>query len=456
MTMGWTKEQARALAERILSDSKVSDCEVFLSLSQRGHTRFAANNVTTAGSDETVSIAITSRDGGRSGSTSLDFLDEAALKSAVARSEELMAASPPDPEAVEALGPQKYLEIDAFDEDTARSDPVKRRDGVKQALDRARSERLTASGFFETSTHWLALANKKGNFGFHRSTSAEFSTTMRTPDSTGSGYAAYEAPKIADIDPAKLVDIAARKAVSSARPRDLEPARYTVILEPQAVSELLFPLIFSLNARATDEGRSYFSKPGGGTKLGEKLFADSVSLRSDPTDPRVPGLPWTGVGARGGLGFGGFGGGGSAGLPTRKTTWIDGGIVKAFSVDRYWATKTKTDPVPFSGSLIMEGSSQPLDTLIAQTQRGLLVTRFWYIRVVNPQNATVTGLTRDGVWLIENGKIAHPVNNFRFNESPINLLKSLEATSIATAANGMVVPAIKAHDFLFTSRSDAV
>src|SRR5262249_57353461 len=118
------------------------------------------------------------------------------------------------------------------------------------------------------------------------------------------------------------------------------------------------------------------------------------------------------------------------------------------------AAKTKTDPLPFSGGLSLEGSSQPLDTLIAQTQRGLLVTRFWYIRVVNPQNATVTGLTRDGVWLIENGKIAYPVNNFRFNDSPINLLKNLEATSIPTEADGVVVPAVKAHDFLFTSRSD--
>jgi len=456
MTMGWTKEQARALAQRVLSFSRASDCEVFLTLFERGHTRFAANNVTTAGSAENVSISITSRDGGRSGSTSLDILDEDAVKGAVARSEELMAASRPDPEAVEALGPQKYLEIDAFDEDTAHPDPVKRRDGVKQALERARADGLTASGFFETSARWSALANKKGNFGFHRSTSAEFSTTMRTAEGTGSGYAALEAPRIADISPARLVEVAARKAVSSARPRDLEPGRYTVILEPQAASELLVFLVFSMNARTTDEGRGFLSKPGGGTKLGEKLFADRVTLRSDPTDPRVPGSPWAAGGFGGGLGFGGFGGGGSAGLPTRKTTWVENGAVKVLSVDRYWAAKTKTEPLPFSGSLIMEGSSRPVEELVAQTQRGLLVTRFWYIRVVNPQNATVTGLTRDGVWLIENGKIAYPVNNFRFNESPINLLKNLEATSVATPANGMVVPAIKAHDFLFTSRSDAV
>ncbi len=162
------------------------------------------------------------------------------------------------------------------------------------------------------------------------------------------------------------------------------------------------------------------SKPGGGTRLGEKLFADGVTLRSDPFNPRNPGTPWTGGGGRGG-GGGRFGGGG--GLPARKTTWIENGVVKTLAVDRYWAKKTNVEPVPLSGGMILEGSDKSLEALIAETPRALLVTRFWYIRSVNPQNVMVTGLTRDGVWLIENGKIVHPVNNFRFNESPVNLLE---------------------------------
>ena len=144
------------------------------------------------------------------------------------------------------------------------------------------------------------------------------------------------------------------------------------------------------------------------------------------------------------------------GLPARKTTWIENGVVKTFAVDRYWAAKTKVEPLPFSGSLVMDGSNKSLEELIAETDRALLVTRFWYIRVVNPQNASATGLTRDGVWLVEKGKIVHPVNNFRFNESPVNLLKNLEATSKSVAAGNMIVPAIRAKDFLFTSKSDAV
>ena len=200
------------------------------------------------------------------------------------------------------------------------------------------------------------------------------------------------------------------------------------------------------------------SKPGGGTRLGEKLFADGVTLRSDPFNPRNPGTPWTGAGGRG-AGGGRFGGG-AGGLPARRTTWIENGVVKSLAVDRYWAKKTNVAPVPLSGGMILEGSDKSLEALIADTPKALLVTRFWYIRSVNPQNVMVTGLTRDGVWLIENGKIVHPVNNFRFNESPVNLLKNLEATSVAVPAgsefSSIAVPAIRAHDFHFTSKSDAV
>ena len=156
----------------------------------------------------------------------------------------------------------------------------------------------------------------------------------------------------------------------------------------------------------------------------------------------------------------GRGGGGSGGLPARKTAWVENGVVKTLAVDRYWARKTKVEPVPLSSGLSLEGSDKPLETLIAETPRALLVTRFFYIRSVNPQNAMVTGLTRDGVWLIEDGKVVHPVNNFRFNDSPVNLLKNLEATSIATHAGSeffpLTVPAVRAHDFHFTSKSDAV
>ena len=451
--MSWTSDQARALTDRILSFSKADECEVTLRLSEAGHTRFAANDITTAGMLRTVNVGITSRAGGRSGTTTTDVLDDAELRDAVARSEALMAAARADEEWVESLGPQHYAEIAAFDEATATAGPVQRRDGVKAALDRARGRGLDASGFFENGAAWLAIANKKGNFGFHRETSAEYSSTMRTADGTGSGYARLGSPRLSDIDPTALAGTAARKAETSAKPRELAPGAYTVILEPAAVADLLMWFTFSLDARAADEGRSFFSKPGGGNRIGEKLFADGVTLRSDPFDPRNPGAPWAPDGFR-------FGSGSNGGLPSRKTNWIENGVVRTLAVDRYWAGKTKVEPVPFSGGIRMEGSDKSLDALIAETERGLLVTRFWYIRYVNPRTVMLTGLTRDGVWLIEKGKVAYPVNNFRFNDSPADLLKNLEATSVTTRAGSeffpMVVPAVRARDFHFTSKSDAV
>jgi predicted Zn-dependent protease len=250
---------------------------------------------------------------------------------------------------------------------------------------------------------------------------------------------------LAGVDTALLAQRAAIKAETSAKPRDLAPGEYAVILEPQAVADLLGGIVMAFNARAAEEGRSYFSKLGGGTRVGEKVFADSVTLRSDPTDPRVPGSPW------------------ALGLPSRKTTWIENGVVRNLTCDRYWAKKTGREPVPFSGSLVLDGGSGSVEDLIGQTERALLVTRFWYIRSVNAREGVVTGLTRDGVWLVEKGKIAYPVNNFRFNDGPIRLLQHVDAMSapVSTGSGGSffgaaVLPAIRARKFLFTSKSDAI
>jgi predicted Zn-dependent protease len=370
----------------------------------------------------------------------MNATDTTAIKEAVAKSEALMQAARPDPEYVEGVGPQTYPEIPAFDDETARSGALVRREGVAAALAVARAQGLVAAGFFDNTARWSAMGNKKGNFGFERRTSASFSTTMRTQDATGSGYTEHQAVQIGAVPARELSAVAARKAETSAHPRALEPGRYTVILEPLAVDDLLGNLGYrALSMRTAEEGRSFLSRPGGGTRVGEKVFAESVTLRSDPFDPRIPGAPW-----------------GTDGLPARKVTWVENGVLKELVVDRYWARKTGRAPVPDPSNLILEGGSGTLDDLIAGAERALLVTRFWYIRMVNPQDLVVTGLTRDGVWLVEDGKIAHPVNNFRFNDSPVNLLRNVEAMSAPVASGNRALPAIRARDFLFTSKSDAV
>jgi len=437
--MAFTEKEARTLCQQILSYSHAPECELTLTSWRSSYTRFAASEVTTAGSIEDLRIHITSRGRGKSGSSTVSDIAPEVLRRAVASSEELMEMAPEDPEYVPGLPAQTYASTRAFHPETAKAGAVERRAGIKAALELARKGPLQASGFFETGSSHTAIANKQGLFGFHPATSAEYSATMRTPDGTGSGWGGGGAPRLGDVKPEELAGRAAKKAQSSARPRDLAPGRYTVILEPQAVLELVAFLPGALAARNADEGRSYFSKPGGGTRVGEKLFAESVTVRTDPFDARVPSAPWSGEH-----------------LPARATTWIEHGVAKALSISRYWAKKTNREPLPMSGNLIIEGGSGSVDDLVAGCDRGLLVTRFWYLRSVNPQTIQVTGLTRDGVWLVEKGKVVGPVNNFRFNESPANLLRNVEAMSASVSTGDAVVPAIRARDFNFSSRSDAV
>jgi len=221
-----------------------------------------------------------------------------------------------------------------------------------------------------------------------------------------------------------------------------------VILEPAAVAALVQTLQFgALSKRAADEGRSVFSKEGGGSRIGEKVAHESVTLRTDPFEPRVPALPWS---------EGGPFGGATSGLPNRRVSWIEKGVLKTLHADRYWAGKTGVEPTPFPSGLVLEGGNQTLEGLVASTERGLLVTRFWYIRAVNPQTWQLTGLTRDGLFMIEKGKIAYPAVNLRFNESPVVMLRNIEGMPPAVPAGRMLVPAIKSREFTFTSKSDAV
>jgi predicted Zn-dependent protease len=273
-------------------------------------------------------------------------------------------------------------------------------------------------------------------------------TTVRTTDGTGSGWAGAAHYDWARFDPAALGARAIEKARLSVNPVAIEPGRYTVILEPTAVGNLVQLIAFQLAARNADEGRSFFTKPGGGTKIGMKVVDERVTLTSDPSDADAPATPFTGEG-----------------LPVPATTWIENGVVKNLSYDRFWAQKQGRTATPFGGTLRMSGGTASIEEMIASTARGILVTRFWYIRPVDPRTILYTGLTRDGTFLIENGKITRAVKNLRYNESPIFMLNNLESMGrpvrvSASEAGGpglaIVVPPIKVRDFSFTSLSDAV
>jgi predicted Zn-dependent protease len=438
----WTREEAKTTIDRALSYARGGECELEVVARTASHTRFARNEITTSGFTENLALTITSRRAGRAGTISANDLSAEGLKEAMGRAETLRDLMPVDPEAVEPLPPQTYPVLAKHDERSALARARDRTPGVKATLDLARARSLTAAGFYENSAVHRAIGNSRGNFGYNVATDVEFSTTMRTGDASGSGWAAGYSPRFKEVDPKPLASRAAAKGIASARPREVPPGDYTVILEPDAVADLLEYLQYGLlSARAADEGRSVFSKEGGGSRIGETIFPASVTIVSDPADPRVPGAPWTG---------------GAEGFPNRRVAWIEKGVLKALHTDRYWAKETKKEATPAPGSFVMDGGAGSVDDLVASTERGLLVTRFWYIRTVNPQTAQLTGLTRDGLFLIEKGKVATPCVNLRFNESPVVMLQNAEALSAAVPAGRMVVPAIRARAFTFTSKSDAV
>ena len=447
MTDDWTPERAKATIDHVLSLLGAGEGEAALTDRSASNTRFARNEITTSGFTQDLTLRITSVHEGRAGTITTNDLSPAGLKAAVARAEELRALTPPDPEMMPLLAKQEYPALAKFHADSAAARAKDRAAGIKATMALAAKRSLTAAGFYENQAVVRALGNTRGNFGFHRATAVEFSTTMRTADGTGSGWAGSSSPRFAEVDPKGLARRAADKGIASARPREVPPGDYPVILEPEAVANLLETMTFgTMSARAADEGRSVFSKEGGGSRIGEKVAHESVTLVSDPFDPRVSGSPWSG---------GSFEGRTDP-IPNRRVAWIEKGVLKTLYTDRYWAQETGKEPTPFPGSLVMSGGTRTIDQLIASTDKGLLVTRFWYIRGVNPQTAQLTGLTRDGLFIIEKGKIAGPAVNLRFNESPLVMLSNVEGLTIPQPAGGMVLPAIKARNFTFTSKSDAV
>jgi predicted Zn-dependent protease len=269
---------------------------------------------------------------------------------------------------------------------------------------------------------------------------------VRTADGGGSGWAAGVGNSVREIDYARCGSVAIQKAQASVQPRPLAPGKYVTILEPSCVATLMQILTFSMNARSAEEGRSYFSEPGGKTKLDQQLFPESVTIRSDPNDPKAPGAPW-----------------GNENLPQTPRTWVDRGRLTSLYCERFWAHEHERPAVPPPTNVLMSGGQGSLEDLIADTPRGVLITSLFYVRFVDPRTLLLTGLTRDGVFWIENGRISHPVTNFRWNESPVRVLKNTEAMTASGRAgpreslvSTLLVPALRVKEFELSSVSDAV
>lgn len=436
-----TEAEAKAILDKVIALSTADEISAQLSGGVEGNVRFARNDISTSGIVDNTSLGVSVAFGKRVGSASINEFDDAALERVVRRAEDLARLAPENPEFVPAVGKQTYRPTDTYSEATAALTPEARAAIAEASIAPCRGKGLIAAGFLEDGASFFAHANSNGNFGYQRSTVADYTCTVRTEDGRGSGWVGSNVKDIADFDAAREVAIAMRKASASVEAQALEPGKYTVILEPAAVSGLVSFMMNYFSARSADEGRSFLSKQGGGNKIGEQIMDPRVNIYTDPWHPVVPAMPWDG-----------------SGLPREKVKIIDGGKVANLEYSRYWAAKQGKPETAGWGNTIMEGGTKSTAQLIAETDRGILVTRTWYIRMVDPQTVLLTGLTRDGTFYIENGQLKYPIKNFRFNESPVIMLNNIEemGRSVRVENGSMMVPPLKVRDFTFTSLSDAV
>ena len=440
------QEEAKRICDRVMGFSKADECRVGISGSRTGNIRYAQNSVSTAGLNENMTLSVTVSFGKRQGTATINEFDDKSLEKAVRRAEDVARLAPENPEFMPAIGKQEYKAAQTFFAPTAAIDPAYRAEVASHSIVAARNNKLVTAGFFIDTTGFETIANSNGVFGHQEYTDLNFTCTARTEDGRGSGWVTRSASDARRFDAREASAIAIEKALRSVDAKALEPGRYTVILEPAAASGLLSFMFNGFDARQADEGRSFLSKKGGGTRLGEKLFDEQVNVWSDPWNTDAPVGTWDG---------------GSM-LPRERRDIVKDGKIAALNYSLFWAKKQGIKPTGRPGNIIMAGGTKSLEELIASTKKGIVVTRTWYIRSVDPQSVLLTGLTRDGTFYVENGKIKHPVKNFRFNESPVTMLNNLDELGkqelIGSEGNGLqlVIPSMKIRDFNFTSLSDAV
>jgi predicted Zn-dependent protease len=445
--MTLTDADAREITNKILGLSKAESCTVSISAFEDRHIRYAQNMATTNGAPGGFEISVESHYGKRAGSATGTELDDNALALLVQDSEMTAQRAPENPEFMPPVGAQNYPAGTAFFPSTQNATSAQLASAVAPVLQQAQAQNLQASGFLQLGTGFSSFATSKGLFVFDRETDVLHTVTARTPDGTGSGWAGTTLNDFGRLDAAAMGGVAIDKAIRSQKPKRLSPGKYTVILEPSAVSDLIGMMIEGeFDQRSADEGRSFATKKGGGSRLGEVVFGKNVTITSDPNDPIVPGGIYS-----------------DDGLPAQRTAWIENGVLKNLQCGRYWAQKSGRAPVPSPTCLNMVGGTASTADLVKQVKRGLLITRFWYIREVDPQTVLLTGLTRDGVFLIEHGEITRPVCNFRFNESPVTMLNKVIAMGPSVRTYGeevtdmpLSMPALLVDEFTLSSVSDAV
>ena len=450
----YSREEIKALTDKVLNMAKADAVEVEFNGGERSGTRWANSTITVNLVQLDQQVSVTVRHGQKTGTASTREFDDESLKAMVDEANDAAQTARDNPNLPPLVkGPQDYVPVDAALPAMVNFGPGERAEMVKKSVAVCDKKGALGSGYIPKNYQTTCSANSEGLFAYYQYAEAGMILTCRTQDGRGSGWAGITGVKdLSLIDAAKISEIAADKAIKSQKPRALEPGRYTVILESRPAARFLSLMTGIFNARAVETGpRSYLSgKERGASKLGEKVFSDLVTIKSDIGNPILRQTPIM-----------------ADGTAARPVTWVEKGVLKNLYYDNQYAARAKKEPTRATPnmSLVLEGSNQSVEQMIKSTRRGLLVSFFWYIRAVDQPTLLNTGMTRDGLFLIENGEIAGPVQNFRWNMSPLVAFANISAigksvpihTGEAYDGPGTaLVPPIRVEDFYMTSVSPAV
>lgn len=441
--MSLSRQRAEEIFDRVLKYSTAEETEVLVSYSAFALTRFANNIIHQNVAEESTTLSVRVVTNGRMARASTNKFDEKSIRATCEGVLALARLQPPDPQLLPMPGPQMYRAVNRHFSDTAELTPATRAATVAAVIKRAEKSHLTAAGIFSGGSSAFGLFNTRGLSAFHEETLSEFSVTMMGAEA--SGWAKKTAPYWHELEPQELAERAVQKALQSNPPQEIAPGKYTVILEPAAVLDLLGFLVLDFSGLAVDEKRSCLTG-----RVGEKVFGDNISLRDNVFHPSQTGAPFDGEG-----------------IPRQRVPILEHGVVKNLVYARQTAHKLGTQPTghgfPLPNeygeaplNIVMEGERSSIDDMVKSTPRGLLITRFWYIREVDPYQKILTGMTRDGTFWIEDGQLRHGIRNLRFNQSVIEMLRQVEMLGQPQRTAGeesfeMVVPALKVRDFNFSS-----
>jgi PmbA protein len=431
---GQVVDAARALG--------VGDVEAIVASANDALTRFANNAIHQNVAERTMHLSVRPVIDGRTARASTNRLDRQGIRDVVEQAIAITRLTEPDPDLLPLADAAPYRPVERWHEATASVTPDERAAAVARAIGAVAGAGQTAAGIYSTAEAGFSLFNSRGVAATHSETMARFSITAMAPDS--SGWAKASACSRRDLDPLRLAESAARKASASRSPRELPAGRYTVILEPAAVLDLVGQMFGDFSATAIRDGRSFLND-----RIGRKIFGDNVTIYDDVSHPAQSGAPFDGEG-----------------VPRTRLTLVERGVVRDIAYSRQAAVQASRAPTGHGfplpneygeapANIVIAGGDTPVEQMVASTERGVLVTRLWYIREVDPYEKIFTGMTRDGTFLVEDGQVSAGLLNFRFNQSLIEMLSNVETLSGAVRASGeetfdMVAPAMKVRGFNFT------